>query len=150
MQLILLSIAVAPHDTVTDITDSTAARESRYQRAIIGGSCHECHFCYDKTRLLSRQKYACRDKRNFVTANISRDKHVFVTTKLFFSTSILLSRQKTFCRDKIMLLATNIIFSRQIYFRRDKTSRLPCGPPYETSQVVYFRNPSGGYMKEHQ
>ena len=63
---------------------------------IIGGSCHKYHFCCgksfvcgDKTRLLSRQKYAChvchdiimfflescRDKNMFC-----RYKHVFVAT----------------------------------------------------------------------
>ena len=28
---------------------------------LIGGSCHKYHFCPDKTRLLSRQNYVCRD-----------------------------------------------------------------------------------------
>ena len=77
---------------------------------ITGRSCHKYHFChaktfvmtnmcllqqthvcYDKTRLLSRQKYACRDKHVFVVANIilSRQKlwhgkHTFVTTKDMF------------------------------------------------------------------
>ena len=63
---------------------------------IIGGSCHKYHFCRDKTRPLSRQKYACRDKR-------------FVATKLC------LSRQKKnnchnkndtrVCRDETRLLS---------------------------------------------
>ena len=30
--------------------------------SIIGGSCHKYDFCRDKTRLLSRRKYACCDK----------------------------------------------------------------------------------------
>ena len=42
---------------------------------IIGGSCHKYNFCHDKRRLLSRQKYACRDKM-FVATNtcLSRQK----------------------------------------------------------------------------
>ena len=36
---------------------------------IIGGNCHKYYFCCDKSRLLSRQKHACRDK-TFVATNI--------------------------------------------------------------------------------
>ena len=34
--------------------------------SIIGRSCHKCNFHCDKTCLLSRQKYACRDKTGFM------------------------------------------------------------------------------------
>ena len=43
---------------------------------ITDGSCQKYHFCRDKTRLLSRQKYACRDE-HFVATNTS-----FVATKV--------------------------------------------------------------------
>ena len=83
---------------------------------IIGGSCYKYQFCRDKsfvttntclspqtrvyrdkTRLLSQQKYDCRDKIMFVAkkyfcfvaTNICHDKHVFVATKV-------LSRQKLY------------------------------------------------------
>ena len=45
--------------------------------ATIGGSCHKYNFCRDKhvfcrdkTRVLSRQKYACGDKHVSVATNI--------------------------------------------------------------------------------
>ena len=50
----------------------------------------QTRICCDKTRLLSRQKYACRDK-TFVATNICRDKHNFAVTKVL--------RQAYFCRD---------------------------------------------------
>ena len=86
--------------------------------------------CHDKTRLLSQQNDACRNKTivsikllsrlayfcrykiMFVAANICRDKR-FVATNIisprqkFVSTSILLSQQKT------CLVATNTCLSRQ-------------------------------------
>ena len=61
--------------------------------SVIGGSCHKYHFCRHKsfvrvlclsrlkTRLLSRQKYSCRDKT-------------------FVATNTILSRQTRVCCDK--------------------------------------------------
>ena len=62
--------------------------------------CYNKHVCYDKTCLLSRQKYGCQDK-TFVQTNIFllRQKHNFVATKL-------LPRQAYFCRDKHVFVAT--------------------------------------------
>ena len=57
--------------------------------------------CRDKTRLLSGQKYACRDK-TFFAANTCLSRQIFVATKVF-------SRQKYF-------VATNIILSRQKWY----------------------------------
>ena len=56
---------------------------------LFSGSCHKYNFCRDKTCLLLRQKYACRDKR-------------FVTTKLG------LSWQKYASHDKSMLVVTTV------------------------------------------
>ena len=67
-------------------------------QTIIGGSYHKYHFCRDKTRLLSRQKYAC--DWTFVVTNVCRDKHMYVATKV-------LLRQKT------CFIATNTRLSRQ-------------------------------------
>ena len=75
--------------------------------------------------LVSRQKYACRDK-TFVSTKYfchdSRDKYVFVTTKHVFCRDkimqvLFLSRQ-SFCRDK-----RDKYLSRQAYFCRDRRSR---------------------------
>ena len=55
----------------------------------IGGSCHKYHFCRNKTRPLSQQKYACCDK-------------TFVTRKT--KTKILMSQQAYFCHDKRCVL----------------------------------------------
>ena len=100
---------------------------------IIGGSCHRHNFCCDKTRLLSRQKHACCDKRIFVatkeifiTANIilswqkfSRDKLTFVATNMcFVVTKVCLSWQH-FCGNKDVFVATKVL-SRQAYFCGDK------------------------------
>ena len=76
---------------------------------IIGGNCHRNHFCRDKTRLLSRQKYACRDKHNFVSLLLSRQNTSFFRDKSMLVATKLLSRQKT-----------NITLSLQTYFCRDK------------------------------
>ena len=54
---------------------------------VIGGSCHKYHFCRDKRRVLSRQKYACRDK-SFVET-----KHVFYRDKRMLAATKYLSRQ---------------------------------------------------------
>ena len=75
--------------------------------AIVSGSCHEYHFCRDKTCLSSqqdkKQKYACRDKSFVVLSqHVCRDKS-------FVSTSILLSQQKT------CFVTTNTSLSRQKY-----------------------------------
>jgi len=59
--------------------------------------------CHNKTRLLSRHKHACRDKRFVAASMFCRDKHVFVTTK------------HVFCRDTSMLVATKVL-SRQVCF----------------------------------
>ena len=59
------------------------------------------HTFVAKTRLLSRRKYACRDK-TFVVTNISPDKHK------------LLSRQAYLCRDKITFVAKSLLLSQQI------------------------------------
>ena len=56
----------------------------------------------NKTHILSRQKYACRDKSFvFVATNICSDKRfvatkIFCRNKSFVAASIILSRQKTF------------------------------------------------------
>ena len=64
--------------------------------------CRDKQFCPDKTRLLSRQKYACRD-------NFCHDKKLFVATKIFCATNIILPRQK-FCRGKHTFVATKECF----------------------------------------
>ena len=74
--------------------------------------------CCDKTRLLSSQKYACRDKIVFVAPNICHNKHNFVAAsiilsrqtqnKSFVATKVYLSLQNS-CRDKIMFVATKMI-----------------------------------------
>ena len=65
---------------------------------IIGGSCHKYHFCRDKTRLLSRPKYACRNKIMFFDIKVLSRSKCVCRNKTFVATSILLSRQKT-CFD---------------------------------------------------
>ena len=77
----------------------------------IAGSCHKYNFCHDKTRLLLRQKYACRNKtfvttNTFVVTNICCDKRS-VSTKV-------LSRQAYFCYDKRHCFVTkNTCLSQQ-------------------------------------
>ena len=87
-------------------------------RYIIGGSCHEYHFCSNKhvfvaqtcvchdkcfvmkCVLLSQQKFCC-NRIMFVTTNCC-NKHVFVMTH------ILLSQQKMFCRSKHVFVVTKM------------------------------------------
>ena len=69
--------------------ESQAARNS--SSSITGGSCCKYHFCRDKhkKRVLSRQKYACRDKAFVVTKFCVLRRSIFVATKV-------LSRQSYF------------------------------------------------------
>ena len=73
------------------------------KKTIIGGSCHKYHFCEKKivatNTCLSRQR------------PVSRDKHVFVATKVCSSRQKF-SRDKQFCRDK-SIVATSILLSQQ-------------------------------------
>ena len=92
--------------------------------------------CRDKTRLLSRQKYACRDQ-TFVATKLwlrfCRDKHTFVTTKdvfrdksklvmikviMFVPTNIY--REKSFVVTKICLLRQDTFLATKDVFCRDK------------------------------
>ena len=89
--------------------------------SIIGRSCHkylsqvskvlswQTHVCHDKTRLLLRQKYACRDKTFVATKLCLSGQNIFVRTKLlswqiFVVTNMCLSRQAYFCHDKWSVL----------------------------------------------
>ena len=70
---------------------------------VAGGSFHKYHFCRDKRRVLSRQKYACRNKA-------------------FVSTKIGLSRQTQVCRDVLVAIpqntcsvATNVLSQQKLY-----------------------------------
>ena len=110
-------LSIPPHDCTSSCLEHCT---------IIGWSCHKhlfflFSFCCDKTRLLSRQKYACRDKhisvaikRNFC---VCRDKLTFVATNTCFSrqntsfvaTKACLSRQIVcVCRDKYLFVATKM------------------------------------------
>ena len=83
---------------------------------IIGRSWREYHFCRDKTilsrvcrdktRLLSRQKFACRDKTFVVTNIFCRDKIMFV------STNVLCVLRQIFCHDKYTFVATKVMFCK--------------------------------------
>ena len=101
--------------------------------------CYNKHVCYDKTCLLSRQKYGCQDK-TFVPTNIFllRQKHNFVTTKLlpgqaFVATNMCCNNktknrtkqktsflaclwQRNFCHDKHMFVVTKIFCSNKYNF----------------------------------
>ena len=65
-----------------------------------GGSCHKYHFCRDKIHLLSRQKYACREKTFVATKLCLSWQNIFVATKLK-----LLSWQAYFCCNKRRVLS---------------------------------------------
>ena len=97
----------------------------------------ETSVCRDKTRLLPRQKYACRDKKHFCRDRhnyFCRDKLIFVATnqclsrlnRYFVATKVCLSRQNFICHDKPFVVTK--IFCRdnhkfaatqQAYFCRD-------------------------------
>ena len=79
----------------------------------IGGNCHKYHFCRDKTHLLSRQKYGCRDKQFVAKKCLSRQNCCH--DKYLSRQNYVLSRQTRVCRDKTRLL------SRQKYGCLDKS-----------------------------
>ena len=66
-------------------------------------TCVCCSKTHDKTHVLSRQKYACRDK-TFATTNISLLQQIFVMTNIILLRQVL-SRQAYFCSDKTHLLS---------------------------------------------
>ena len=80
---------------------SFLSRQTRVSRVTTRLVATTVCFCRDKIMFVAT-KYFCRDK-SFVTTNICRDKHNFV------STSILLSRQTRICRDKHVFVATKMI-----------------------------------------
>ena len=87
----------------------------RRTRTLIGGSCHKYNFCRDKhkTRLLSRQKYACRG--NFVATKVlSRQARVLSRKTCFVAKNTCLSRQKYACCYKTVV-ATKLCLLRQKY-----------------------------------
>ena len=102
-------------------------------------------FCRDKTLLLSRQKYACRDKHNFISLLLSRQTSVCRDkTRLFFATKVCLSGQK-FCRIILSRLAYFVetkdvfalrVLSRQTHFCRDKT--------FVTRKIILIAAPANG------
>ena len=69
--------------------------------------CHKYNFCRDKTRLLSRQKYACRDK-------------TFATKKTIVFVATDICRDNFFCRDENILSRRKYFVATKI-FCRDKT-----------------------------
>ena len=103
--------------------------------SIIGGSCHKYNFCRDKTRLLSRQKYACRDNitggncyNNHFFARqtrVCRDKITFVTKYFCRDKTVFWSNQriiggichKYICRNKRMFVATKVFCHDKITFQ---------------------------------
>ena len=70
-------------------------------------------FCR-KTRLLSQQKYACRNKTSVLTKLCLSQPNIFVATNkhMFVATNVL-SRQAYFCHDKSKLVATKLYLSGQ-------------------------------------
>ena len=111
--------------------------------SVLAGTATSITFvCWNKIRLLSRQKYACHNK-TFVTTNYVHwyKKHMFVVTsfvttkgccyKRVFVVTIFLSRQNYVCCEKYFLwqktfVATMFFFFSQLaYFCRDKNDT--CG-----------------------
>ena len=66
-----------------------------------------------KTRLLWRQKYACRNKTVVAT------KLCYYAEQIFVATNTCLSRQM-FCHDKHTFVARKVSLSRQTYFCHNK------------------------------
>ena len=69
-------------------------------------------FVATKTRLLSRQKYACRDE-TFVATNIN----LVVATNTCFLKQNFCREKHNFCRDKHVFDATKVSLSRQEFCR---------------------------------
>ena len=88
------------------------------KNSIVGGSCHKYDFCRDKhakTRLLSRQKYACRYFFLFYFFKLYKHVLYLSPNNSFVATNIILSRQK-FCRNKHIFVATKDLFCRDKAF----------------------------------
>ena len=85
--------------------------------------------CRDKSMLaatkvcLPRQKYACRDKSMLVATKVClpRQKYACRDKSVLAATKVCLPRQKFACRDKSMLAATKVCLPRQKYACRDKS-----------------------------
>ena len=94
--------------------------------SIIGGSCHECHFCRDKS---------------FVET-----KHVFCHEKSMLVATKRLSRQTRVCRYKHNFVATNITLVRLAYFCRDKNDT--CGSSRQWYSRASATVADGGQCQE--
>ena len=92
-------------------------------KTIIGGSCHKY--------LLSRQKYACRDKTFLATSIFLSRQRLFVTTKhvSFIATNTFLSRQNA------SFVATKVCLSRQ-NARQNKKSFVATKDVFVATKVI--------------
>ena len=77
------------------------------QWSIVGGSCHKCNFCCDKSFVTTNM---CLLRRKFC-----HNKHVFVVTKQLFCHDKSMFVATKLCQDKYdkMFVVTNIILSQQ-------------------------------------
>ena len=100
---------------------------------IIGGRCHQYHFCQDKRfvatntfdyqhksmlvapKVLSRQNYVCRNKYLSWQTCVCCDKSMFVTTQLCRDKYLSWQKFCHFCRNKHNFVVTKLL-SRQAYF----------------------------------
>ena len=105
-------------------------------KSIIGGSCHKY--------LLSRQKYACRDKTFLATSIFLSRQRLFVTTKHVFyrNKHVFVATKCVFCRDKSLLVATKRATNQQKFCRdkrcvcRDKSNT--CGTRKVKKNAIYY------------
>ena len=106
----LLSLAAA----ATNATDMYACCDKTFSRQTFVAT---KIILFRQTRLLLRQKYACRDKHVFgfvATKIFCHDKHNFVTTKFSLGKHTFVATTGVLCRDK-HVVATNTCLSQQIF-----------------------------------
>ena len=82
---------------------------------IIGGSCHEYHFCRGKHVFVATKHVFCHDKSMLVAITFFSTK--YICRDKYLSRQTLLSRQAYFCRDKRRVAkVTHVCRDRKVYF----------------------------------
>ena len=92
---------------------------------IIGGSCHEYHFCRGKHVFVATKHVFCHDKSMLVAITFFSTK--YICRDKYLSRQTLLSRQAYFCRDKRRVAKVTHVcrdekFTFHCLFQREKNS----------------------------
>ena len=80
-------------------------------KTIVGGSCHNYHFCRDKHVLVGTKHVFCRDKSMLVATNVILSRQRVCRGK----PTTVVATKDVFCRDKHVYVATKLSSRQKLY-----------------------------------